>query len=1297
MSQDFSNKVQQEQNLTLGDVVVEGVGHYIDFSQQQIIYISVDEIKTREFIQTSPYKGLKRFDSNEWDVKRFFGRAQFIDGLLAELNESNLILLLGASGSGKSSVVRAGLIPWLSKQWGTNFVSLIFTPDKDPFESLYTSLAIQFGQTDTQIARQANSETLVRVVKALKQPTSHWFIFIDQFEEFFTTSQPEKRDQFVSSLVRLIKELDKIQNLSVKLVAAMRADFLNRLSPYRDLIRITDKHRPIIAEMQPDELRLAIEQPAAHQGVVFEEGLVEEIIKDVWGQAGYLPLLQYTLNLLWETEVRTGSIQDRTLNTNTYRTLGGVRGALQKHVDEIYEALPAPEQSVTQRIFLKLVSIGEDEQSGTEWKPVRRRVPLSEFNEPLEKQVLKRLVDFSLLVSNRPIELQDATIEIAHEALLTSWTTLNTWIKENRQAIALRNRLNDDVARWQHNKNEDELWTGSKLEQVLELRRDEAFNQVLGGLSQLANQFIDTSLGLRERRRRRTLIGLAGFSAVALFLASVAGWQWWRVEEQRKIALARQLAAQSQVIREQQFNLLPRSTLLAIESMRRYSSVEADQALRSSLALLPRPSFSNKYEDGLNDVTFSPNGKYLAIAGNDDITRVLEAASGQEVFQIKQGDDVWDVAFSLDSNYLAIASNDQSGVVVDVSTGNEIARMPHEDRVKKVAFSGNGEYLFTLTWKGNFRAWEIASTKEVVHLPAVKDFDLTQDGNILAVAESNKVMLMRTDKSITVGKTSDISVRSLQHSEDFDSIALSPDGLYIATSERNNGITRLWEVATGKELLSWRLEGLMDTIVFSPNSQYLVATSGNPGGALSTQNSMTLVVEVPGGKEVAQIKNEVIVSDITFSPDSKFLVTSGLPRVWELESGREVFRLGNQACGNVSFSPSGQSVALSCLDTLQAWQLSSGGEVHRLSLQDYTRGFDSSPDGKYMAAGGTNGVVRVWKINGSQEIAQLDSLDDIWDIKFSSDSQYLVVADEGEGVVYIWKYLEPQQIRQIEVKDVSTISLSPNGNYIATISSDNDKVCLWEMLSGLNISCNKLDSPRTIIFNHDSQYLAVLDSAGNIYVLKVPNMQEITRMHHDSFGEGEVGGYGFSAVSFSLNGKYLLSVADSLDVRIWDFRTGHEISRLQNSSGITSVDFSSNSAYVATAGYDNNIRIWDPRSGREIVSMLHEDQAWSVSFSQDSNYLVTASDDYTTRVWEVPAGKELSRIRHAYPPYFATFTADSRNLVSLTLDEVLSVWLLWPEDLINESCRRLSNNLSREEWSQYIGNEPYRKTCPNLP
>jgi hypothetical protein len=182
----------------------------------------------------------------------------------------------------------------------------------------------------------------------------------------------------------------------------MRADFLDRLDPdpANLLVQATHQHRPMITQMHRDEVRLAIEQPAAQHGVVFEAGLVEAIINDVQGQAGYLPLLQYTLDLLWETELQTGGIQRRTLELSTYRQLGGVRGALQRRVDQIYTSFSEAEQLVTQRIFLKLVEIGSHTESGTAWKPVRQRAVRSKFVDATEQAVLMQLIDQNLLVSD---------------------------------------------------------------------------------------------------------------------------------------------------------------------------------------------------------------------------------------------------------------------------------------------------------------------------------------------------------------------------------------------------------------------------------------------------------------------------------------------------------------------------------------------------------------------------------------------------------------------------------------------------------------------------------------------------------------------------------------------------------------------------------------------------------------------------------------------------------------------------------------------------------------------------------
>ncbi|MBW4483794.1 MAG: ATP-binding protein [Tildeniella torsiva UHER 1998/13D] len=319
--QGASEEQLASQQQSLGDVQVQGddnifnviQGQVITLTQTKIIQISVDEIKTRELNTTSPYKGLKKFEPT--DADRFFGRDQFLGGLVNELEQTNFILLLGASGSGKSSVVRAGLIPWLQQKWGKSFVDLLLTPDQDPFEALYGSLLSRgYSQSQAQMVRASNTETLSDAVTTLKSPEQFWLIFIDQFEELFTVSEAEKRDRFITGLVKLSKDWAKDPLL--KIVATMRADFLEQLdpAPANRLARITEKHRPLITQMQPDELRLAIEQPAAHHGVVFETGLVEEIIKEVEGQAGCLPLLQYTLDLLWETEVQDGGIHDRTLN-----------------------------------------------------------------------------------------------------------------------------------------------------------------------------------------------------------------------------------------------------------------------------------------------------------------------------------------------------------------------------------------------------------------------------------------------------------------------------------------------------------------------------------------------------------------------------------------------------------------------------------------------------------------------------------------------------------------------------------------------------------------------------------------------------------------------------------------------------------------------------------------------------------------------------------------------------------------------------------------------------------------------
>src|SRR5208283_15066 len=222
------------------------------------------------------------------------------------------------------------------------------------------------------------------LIQRLKRSGDQWLLFIDQFEEIFTQTEESLREKFIAALVAIIREPAN----STKVILAMRADFLERLSPFSEFAKLVEKNIDLVTDMHPDELRLAIEQPAAQHGVIFEPGLVEEIIKDVQGQAGSLPLLQYTLNLLWEEEGKEeDGLADRKLNTKAYRELGGVRGALQKRADEIYASFsdssePKSErsqQAIVRQIFLRLVDIATEGTGDAPWRPVRRRVPIGSF------------------------------------------------------------------------------------------------------------------------------------------------------------------------------------------------------------------------------------------------------------------------------------------------------------------------------------------------------------------------------------------------------------------------------------------------------------------------------------------------------------------------------------------------------------------------------------------------------------------------------------------------------------------------------------------------------------------------------------------------------------------------------------------------------------------------------------------------------------------------------------------------------------------------------------------------------
>jgi hypothetical protein len=672
MSQSIPDRQFQEQDNLVKDT---NVGRDLTFApvqniiETQIIQSSLEVVTQRELNKKSPYQGLKRFNFKDRD--RFFGRDKLIARLFEAVNLSSLSLVLGASGSGKSSVMRAGLIPELKKSLESQtFYDFIFTPNQDPFDSLYRCLLSEekdynFSKAEAEIALEAKADTLTKVISTLKKDQERWLIFVDQFEELFTICDDlDKRKNFISGIV----EVAKSGNSSVKIVLAMRSDFLEQFSFYPDLGAIANQNNiHLVTEMYPDELRQVIEQPAAKHGVVFEEGLVKQIIQEVEGQKGYLPLLQYTLNLLWESECQTlgadghPNIEDRTLNKKSYVALEGVRGALQKRVKKIYSNLNQDEQTTTKQMFLKLVNI-VDTDSGS--RAVSRRAYRDEFVSESVEKLLKKFIDENLLVSSSeyssPEEMQassskrlkqSATVEIAHEILLSSWDDLKRWLEQEKEAIILKNWLAGETRRWQkirsedESKAEDELLKGSRLAQVVEFRKKDAFKNV-GGLRAEENEFIDISVAEKarverekeekeqqelnlertqrelanqllekERTKNKFLLALIG-ATILSFLAGILGWLVWQGQEQERL-LQLSIDINNGQLKPETIALLPK----LIEKGNEYQTQgNLERAMSSYRDVLTVTNLTQKQIQ--DDLTANPN-KYknilLSRSGYEDI------------------------------------------------------------------------------------------------------------------------------------------------------------------------------------------------------------------------------------------------------------------------------------------------------------------------------------------------------------------------------------------------------------------------------------------------------------------------------------------------------------------------------------------------------------------------------------------------------------------------------------------------------------------------------------------------------
>ena len=1077
----------------------------------------IEPLEAREGSVVCPFKGLASFEAD--DARYFFGRERLVAELVARLVGAPLLGVVGPSGSGKSSVVRAGLLPALAE-------------GVLPGSERWPQVVIRPGEHPSRELRRATAD-LAAGTRAV--------LAVDQFEETFTACRDEEeRARFVAELLRPTRRAE-----GAVVIIAIRADFYGRCAAYPDLSRLLAANHVLVGAMRHAELRRAVTGPAQRVGLQVEPDLADALVSDVEDEPGALPLLSTALLELWQR--RDG----RRLRLSTYEDTGGVLGAVARLAEEAFGQLDETQKALARHVLLRLAEV--EAEGGVE----RRRLPLAELEAEGGEDVTRVIW---LLADARLLTISEGTVEFAHEALLREWPRLRDWIEDDREDLKVHRSVSSACEEWLRlDRDESALYRGARLAEA----RDWAARGDPGP-TEAEREFLAASLerSRRERRARRRSLALA-FGALALGIVVIAAVaivalnQRHHAVNQRNITLSRELALES----GKALGVDPElSVRLALTALDKSQTDQAASALReATLAFHQLGVMRTDSEDALT-AAYSPDGKRLVSGGKDGRAFVWDAATHRELARWDAGHGAVAAArYAPSGDAIALGFGDGAVVVTDPSLASPRVLRTRGKAVQSLASSGDGARIAAGLADGTvlLLAADGTSVERLRgHAGPVLGIDIDMDGRrVVSAGDDGSVRLW----SVADGGQGRVLHRSGLPETD---VAFSPKGSRILGVGDDRRI-RLWNVRSGAEEKSLSGEGReLKAVAWSADGSRFAA-----GG----RDGVIRVWSVAGGPPVAVLRGQRSRTfDVGFGATSDRVVSAGddgTVRIWD--AGRARVWTEPVVTHNLDFNRDGRLIAASGDDgTVRVYDTRNGHlEASTPGPEGYNSATFSETSDTLVIASYEGARVRTWSISdpNAKLVLRPPGGVGVNDARFDPTGNRIVYVDDAGKLAIRELSSEREVTLGGTPKTVLGAEFSPDGERVAAVPASGD-VMVWRVddptrpereLNGHKGAINEK------AFTPDGRFI----TAGADRTVRVWNLDTGSSVVMEGH-EDEV-----TTVVATADGSKVLSSSQDGTLRLWDSRTGVQLAVLQSAGELYDVALS-RKGEIATLGQGEVVRIF---------------------------------------------------------------------------------------------------------------------------